>query len=126
MTNMSVDSAYNSDIKNHFGNFRINISSTYTATYYDLKRMRDFSNFTLIADTGYLGTHAEAGRSTWSFRRDVFDNSGNAGLMLRHANTANVLFVDGHCESLSAKELRQSPMQIKPFVTGNLGSLTLP
>lgn len=123
MVDLFSDATYPAKI-NSFGACRISVGST--GRYYDLKRMKRHTEFTFITDTGYGSGHAEAGRSTWSFRTDALGNSDSSGVMLRHAKTANVLFADGHCESLGAQDMRNSPMEIKPFVNENLSTQILP
>ena len=60
-----------------------------------------------MADSGYAVTHKYSGYCYSQIKNNAFEGD-IAGYMLRHSGRCNVLFGDGHVDSLSNDGLRTS------------------
>ena len=120
---------WNDERKERMGDF---ILRTDTATlrqgFYVMRKMKTPSGTPLLVDTVASGTSAYRGNSLWYWRPDSLSEIGgshNMGLFCGHANRSSTGFGDGHVKSLSARELRESDMQIKVTIDSNLVPHTL-
>ena len=103
-------------------------SATLRQGFYVIRKMKLPSGTPLLADTAASGTSSYRGNSMWYWRPDYLSetsNSHNMALFCGHANRSNTGFGDGHIKSLTARELRDSAMQVKVIIDGNLAPHTL-
>ena len=70
------------------------------------KKFKQPSRTIIMADSGYAVTYKYFGYCYAQIKNNAFE--GSAGYMLRHGGKCNVLFGDGHVDSLSNDGLRTS------------------
>ena len=120
---------WNDERKERMGDFILrNDTSTLRQGFYVIGKMKTPSGTPLLADTVASGTSAYRGNSLWYWRPDSLSETGsshNMALFCGHANRSNTGFGDGHVKSLSARELRDSAMQVKVTIDSNLVPHTL-
>jgi len=113
----SFDAEYSS--KNY--NFATDISLFYTL-FYNVERIKQPSNFAMIADSFSIG---DGMSPTWSFSPTL--RASQSYVQTRHnGNFCAVSFSDGHAAMLDAGKLRNTATAIHYSVTKNLAVLYKP
>lgn len=90
--------------------------------FYRAGKVKLPSGTPLTADSGYLSSVTNFGLSYCMVRPDY---AGTWGLHLRHANSLNSSYFDGHVQTSQAKTLSAGPARLKAFITEFGGTMTL-
>lgn len=82
-----------------------------------IRRAKAASSTVLVADTGFLATAGKNGYGHLSFKHT--EQESNGGVMLRHGDRANALFIDMHVESLGKDDLKATANQFTYILNQN-------
>ena len=83
--------------------------------YYSLLKMKRPSGTIMNGDSGFLNSNANYGMAVWSFSPHKVNS--DSGLLLAHADRANVSYMDGHVEGGNAAKFYAGPTNVRQFVT---------
>lgn len=110
------------------GNFYICSSATAWWTVWVMGRVKHPAAMPLWGDTANDIISTDAGMGMWNFQTKGFysESGNNSAVSLRHVGMANMGFFDGHAAGMRKQELKDSPLNIRSFINGNLVRETLP
>lgn len=87
--------------------------------YIKLNRAKAPSSTLILSDTlTSRNGGGDAGKQYWQFFPGEITENGGVGLI--HSGRANVSFIDGHAESRSAGQMKDSPTKVTAYVDNNL------
>ena len=91
--------------------------------YVSLQNAKNHSEFILLSDSGHRPNHATYPRQSYSrFYLNKNTWSGSEFVYFRHADRANMSFLDGHVASRSIPEARYGLMQVLYGITSDTAS----
>lgn len=103
------------ELTSHFGYPWIS-TDTLNVFYLNSRRMKGFSDFSLLADVVVASASVNTSQSQLGGEYSYLhiDSKNTAFLIgLRHANRANLVMADGHVAGMGAAELFASPLKIQ-------------
>lgn len=100
------------------GKFVVTLPESTSFSYFSLVKMKQPTGTAMLADSGYVNTHDQFGYCVWSIMAHKVGDDGT-GFMLRHANRANVAFMDGHVTSGTPQEFYATPTNFRQYIDVN-------